>query len=511
MTYRDPGSISSISEGYIYTYFASSNGGIYRFHNNGNFFDHPISMAQGLKSQTIHAVHFDKNTGILWAGLPEIIQYTYTREGQWNQISFSDLGLSSQDRINAIGSSPDYLWVKAKVIYLKLDRSSGILLGQYPFPDEGNIQWSSEYKDIIKPSENLWINYSVMSNWMWTGQYFIDPYGRNVDITTFYLGKNNDIWLGGSDGTLFLGDHNMEVLFPYAIGPLSSNFSTISKFEDEIWLAGPNRFNTSGVTRMFFKTLEFDHYESDITINMYPMNINDILNLGDNIFFAGDDGLQLYDKDDDYWRFLGAERGIPIGKINTLAKDNSHLWLGGINGLARLNLKKYRNEPSGIEDIFDFQNIQKLFLTHGDLWIATWNNLYIFDTENPELKTFKDKGYFTLGGPFTGFNEIVFNDGYLYIASNQGILSFDYDTENWTKIIDANVYAGKTIESMAISGKYCFLGFRNKLIRIDILDKYQKEYDFPFLGTVKDLYISGQYIYLATTEGLTKFKWTVDR
>jgi len=511
VVYRDPGKITSISEGYSYTYFGSSNGGIYRYHQNGQYFDDPITMAQGLESYTVYAVHFDQNTGILWAGLPEMLQYTYTRDGNWSTISFSDLGLSFNDRIKAIGASANYLWIKAKAIYIKCDHSTGTVLGMFPFPDEGNIQWGSEYGINIKHAEKIFMDYSVMSGWMLTGQYFIDSHGRNVSITSYYLGQYNDFWVGGSDGTIFHGEPNMEVFFPYSIGPLGSNFSTLDKMDKEMWLGGLNHMNTGGITRLLTQSLEFDHFESDITINMHPMDINDILNLDDEVWFAGNQGIQLYDKDDNYWRYLGEERGIPSGNLVTLASNKTHIWVGGPNGLSRLSRKTRREDPSGIEDIFKFQNVRQLLFVDEDLWITTPNELIIFNTISPELRSFRKKGTFSLDGPFIGFRQICFDDNYLYVSTNQGILSYDYENGTWTKIIDASVYGGRTIQSMAISGEKCFLGFYDELLRIDMNNSFQKKYDFPFMGMVKDLYISGRVIWLATTEGLIKFKWSVDR
>ncbi len=511
VAYRDPGSITSISEGYSYTYFGSSNGGIYRFQHNGNYFDEPITTAQGLGSNAIHAVHFDKNTGILWTGFRQAVEYTYTREGNWNHLSFFDLGLSSKDRIIAIGSSPNYVWIKAKAIYLKCDHSTGSVLGMYPFPDEGDIEWSSSLGESIRHVEKVFSTYTVMSGWMLTGDQFIDPFGRNVGITTFYLGQYGDFWAGGSDGTIFHGEPNMEVFFPIAVGPLGSTFYALEENGNQFWIGGQNDQNTGGITFMDVKANEYVHFESDITINMTPMNIYDVETVGDDVWFAGEQGLQLYDKDDNYWRFIGEDRGLPSGALVTLDADKTHLWVGGPNGLSRLSLKTRREDPIGIEDIFLYQNVRALLFVDEDLWIATPKGLFVFNTKSPELRSFKEKGTFRLDGPFIGFRHLFFDDNFLYATSNQGVLSLDYENRQWTKVIDASAYRGKTIQSMAIKGDKCFLGFDDALMRFDIGTGFIKEYDFPFMGTVKDIYISNRLLWLATTEGLVKFKWIVDR
>ena len=141
--YRGAGAITSITEGYSYAYVGTATGGIHRFSLFGNDFSEPVTVAQGLKSNAVTAVHFDHQTGIIWTATPDHIQYSYTREGDWRSIPLLETGLSRFDRIQRIGSSKNYIWLQGKSIYVKLDHSSGIVAGIFPFPDEIQIQWSS--------------------------------------------------------------------------------------------------------------------------------------------------------------------------------------------------------------------------------------------------------------------------------------------------------------------------------------------------------------------------------
>ena len=137
--YRASGAINSISEGYSFVYIGTDEGGIYRYHLYSNDFNDPITTAQGLRSNTVTGVHFDHNTGIIWAAVPGYIQYSYTREGDWRNIALSELGLHRTDVIRRLGSSDNYVWAQANSIFVKMDRSSGVLAGLYPIPDELNI------------------------------------------------------------------------------------------------------------------------------------------------------------------------------------------------------------------------------------------------------------------------------------------------------------------------------------------------------------------------------------
>ena len=137
--YRGAGSITSITEGYTFAYIGTESGGLKRFNLFGNDFDDPITTAQGLKDNHIAATHFDMETGLIWVASPNHLQYSFSREGDWYANELQNLGLSRNDRINRIGSTTNYVWLQARSSYVKLDHSSGILVGIYPTPDELDI------------------------------------------------------------------------------------------------------------------------------------------------------------------------------------------------------------------------------------------------------------------------------------------------------------------------------------------------------------------------------------
>ena len=78
LLFKESGKINSLSEGFEYLYIATSTGGISRYSLYSNQYDFPITTAQGLSSNNVNSVHFDHNTGIVWASSPGIIQYSYT-------------------------------------------------------------------------------------------------------------------------------------------------------------------------------------------------------------------------------------------------------------------------------------------------------------------------------------------------------------------------------------------------------------------------------------------------
>ena len=233
--YRGPGVITSLSEGYSNLYIGTNLGGIFRFNLFSNNFLDPITVAQGLKNNDVSAVYFDHTTGILWAATRDHLEFSYTREGDWNSIAIQDIGLSRFDKIRRIGSSKNYIWVQGNSVSVKLEHSSGTVVGIFPYPDEMKITWSSGNYQLDRSLDDILSSYSIMSGWYMSGNQLIDPIGRNVNITTALRGRHGDIWVGSDNGTLLHGKSISEVFYPITIGPYGKDTGGLMIFDNYLW------------------------------------------------------------------------------------------------------------------------------------------------------------------------------------------------------------------------------------------------------------------------------------
>ena len=95
--------------------------------------------------------------------------------------------------IEQIGSSNNYLWILAGSSYLKLDRTSGVFLGSFAFPDEMEVEWSSGPIKYSNSADDILMDYTVMDGWLLNLNSFISPKGKNVYISTIYSSDNKTI------------------------------------------------------------------------------------------------------------------------------------------------------------------------------------------------------------------------------------------------------------------------------------------------------------------------------
>lgn len=506
--YRGAGSITSITEGYSYAYVGTATGGIHRFSLFGNDFSEPVTVAQGLKNNAVTAVHFDHQTGIIWTATPDHIQYSYTREGDWRSIPLLETGLSRFDRIQRIGSSKNYIWLQGKSIYVKLDHSSGIVAGIFPFPDEIKIQWSSGPYGDDRSLEEILMNYSIMSGWMLTGDHLIDPLGRTVDIITGLAGRHGDVWIGCSDGTLLQGKSVSEIFYPISTGSFGVDVGGMTLTDEFLWLGGLDYVSGKGVSWLNLYSGESYTFEFDAVVNMSPTPIYSIWYSDQTIWAGGHKLALVYDKGDNYWRTLGVERGVPDGKVWDIVGDSSHVWMASSNGIRRLNQDSWREEPLGFEYLFQGIPVYDLDQTDGTVWIGSRSGLFIFNQVQPQLRNASELGRKEFAGTMYGVKAVKEFEGSIYACCDLGIVKFDLSEMVWELLFPAAYYHSKIVHAMAVNRKHIFLGTEEGLVRINKKTGFIREYFFPFIGQVNKLELKKNIIWMGTTNGLLKFKWT---
>ena len=510
LLFKEPGRINSLSEGFEFLYVGTSHGGIYRYNLYSNQYDFPITSAQGLKNNNINSVHFDQNTGILWVSSTDALQYSYTREGDWRYIDFIDIGLRNNDKISQIGNSENYVWAKANAVYVKLDKSSGILAGIYPRPDEVNISWSStnyyEQTDIA----TIMNNYALMSGWMASGSKLIDGYGRYIDITSGLIGNHNDVWIGTSDGTLFQGDKTMEAIFPTEFGIRGSNINALFHNEDNLWIGSKGYDISRGVTRLNTRNFRTDHYDFDVTVNMNLTEVHSFYDFENTLWVGGNSVVLVFDKPDNFWRTLGEDRGIPNSDITSMVGDSNYVWIGSYYGIRQIDRKSRREEPMGFEYLFHNHPVNDLVLNEFGVWIASRTGIYLYDKSNPQIMNALSIGDSYLDFPVSRVTSIFQENELLYFATNIGVVSFNTKEKFWDMVIPASNYKGLDVSDLLVMGKFCFIATDQGMFRINLKSKRIREYSFDFIGSVNSIENIGKYVWMGTSEGLIRFKWRKD-
>ena len=512
--YRKPGTIRSFAEGFSYIYIGTESAGIYRYSIYGDRFEAPITRAQGLASNEIIAIHFDKRTGTLWAATDESLDYTYTREGNWSSNKLDSYNLLSGVKIEQLGSSENYLWALAGTLYLKLDRVSGIFLGSMPFPDEMEINWSSGPIRYAEGINDLLMEYSVMDGWLLNLDTFISPFGKTVRATTIYKGSTNALWVGTDSGIIFQGDPYMKSFYPLTYGLANTDVQAMT-YEFPSWVGGRTYPGDPGaVTLADPERGYFTWFEGETAINVDQLEVFGNCIVGNEVWFGGQNAIYVYNQKDDFWRTLDAARGLPVGRIKALEPDTHFVWVASAYEIEKINIKTKRSEASVLSSSLQNNFIHDIALINSKLWVSTEYMLFCYDIDSETLLPFKYVGnvdaIIDRIEPMTKIFALHADETKLYVGTNQGIIAYNIVNSSWELIVEPTIYNNDFVRELNVYKKQLFIITERGLIRLHMEKQFQRQYNYPFIGNVNDLYVTRDRLWLATDNGLIQFSWKKD-
>ena len=512
--FRKPGAIRSFTEGFSYIYIGTESAGIYRYSIYGHRFEVPITRAQGLSSNEITAIHFDKRTGTLWAATDESLDYTYTREGNWSSKRLDNYNLLSGVKIEQLGSSKNYLWALAGTLYLKLDRLSGIFLGSMPFPDEMEINWSSGPIRYAEGVDDLLMEYTVMDGWLLNLDTFISPFGKTVRATTIYKGSTNALWVGSDSGIIFQGDPYLKSFYPLTYGLANTDVQAMT-YEFPSWLGGRTYPGDPGaVTLVDPERGYFTWFEGETAINVDQLEVFGNCSVENEVWFGGQNAIYVYNQKDDFWRTLDATRGLPIGRIKALEPDTHFVWVASAYEIKKINIKTKRSEASTLSGSLQNNFIHDIALINNKLWVSTEYMLLCYDIDSETLLPFRHVGNVDAINdrlePMTRFFALHADETKLYAGTNQGIIAYNNVNSSWEVIAEPTIYNNDFVKELNVYKKQLFIITERGLTRMHMKKQFQRQYNYPFIGIVNDLYVTRDRLWLATDNGLIQFSWKKD-
>ena len=512
--FRKPGAIRSFTEGFSYIYIGTESAGIYRYSIYGHRFEVPITRAQGLSSNEITAIHFDKRTGTLWAATDESLDYTYTREGNWSSKRLDNYNLLSGVKIEQLGSSKNYLWALAGTLYLKLDRVSGIFLGSMPFPDEMEINWSSGPIRYAEGVDDLLMEYTVMDGWLLNLDTFISPFGKTVRATTIYKGSTNALWVGSDSGIIFQGDPYLKSFYPLTYGLANTDVQAMT-YEFPSWLGGRTHPGDPGaVTLVDPERGYFTWFEGETAINVDQLEVFGNCSVENEVWFGGQNAIYVYNQKDDFWRTLDAARGLPIGRIKALEPDTHFVWVASAYEIEKINIKTKRSEASTLSGSLQNNFIHDIALINNKLWVSTEYMLLCYDIYSETLLPFRHVGNIDAINdrlePMTRFFALHADETKLYAGTNQGIIAYNNVNSSWEVIAEPTIYNNDFVKELNVYKKQLFIITERGLTRMHMKKQFQRQYNYPFIGIVNDLYVTRDRLWLATDNGLIQFSWKKD-
>ena len=493
------GSINSISEGYQYIFFATNGNGILRFNKFSRKFDQSLYLGQGIKSKKIKHVYFDKYTGILWSAGDKSLEFTSSREGNWNQVNYDRLSIKSYNDIQDLGSSSNYLWVRTLSSYLKLDHVSGTFLGLFPYPDEQVFWGDFNYRNNLIVKDFEFEDFFVENGWLLTNQGASDQNGTFSKYISFLETESEFSWIGLSNGYILALDNFSKTVSPVSKGTEFTIPFTMS-FNDKLWVAG---IGNSNYNALYVINKDFNEERNFKNSNYSNFSYSDIYSskaFSEEVWLGSEGSVIIYNQRKDFFRTLGYDKGIPVERVEFIESLDNKVYIGSRNDLIVIDKSSKKIIDSQISDLIKKNNlfIDDLKVIGNIIFLISSGKVYQFNSN--EQININQYNNFSLDQfkPYAVYG----NNNSKYFVSERGIVNNINE-----KVIPSSLYFNYRVSDIVLADNYMYIGTTGGLAIYDIKEnQLHNFFDFTFLKNIFDMEQINEFLVLLTSSGLVKLK-----
>jgi len=464
-----------------------------------------VSRAQILEGQAVTWANFDyvravasSLNKVYFATTGGIIVYDKTRDA-WDEPLTGTDGL--------MGEIPTDLWVDqfGQKLYARTDLGlyefNTFLARWYPINELPQID-----NDTRKVSPPDFLIPQFDANYMGDGR-FLDVQGRSFNITTMTRDNSGRLWTGtwGFGPAVADDVSGLTKLLPY--GLLQSNVNTILPDDSLLWLSGTISGGTrTGLTAFAPEENEFFYVESGLRQGLPARDVYCMEADPNSLYVGTPDGLYVIDRgNQQVRRRIGHRQGLADDIVVSLKRFGDSLFVGTANGLNLISLNG-DTVYSVFSETFAGQTVYDLDRVDSTIWIAATSGAYRYIPSRDRLFQYKDPDLVL----FSAVYNIEHYGDALYLASDAGVVRLDLNTGASTPFrepgFNRNGRALAVNESIIATAS-------NRGLTIIFFDRrkpHSRDFDTNdglASNEVYSLLLDGDYLWVGTDEGVTRFWW----
>ena len=339
--------------------------------------------------------------------------------------------------------------------------------------------------------------------------YIEDQYFRRFQITAWLDDNFSSIFFGTWGlGTGQVNDQSFDAVF-LPCGLLQKRTDAIYMDGDSLWLAGnagdrpPQYANARlGVTLFDINAGIFTHFEPRYLDGFGSEVIYDIAGDNKNVYFAGRQGLTVLVRNENRFFTLGRGSGLPETETTALAVGTDSVWVGTTRGLALYTPSVDTIVTVG-RQLLGSLFITDLELVSGRLIIGTSRGAYYIDLTSKKIGRLKDPD-----GQLRGVvHHVCASRDELFVSTDWGLSQVNLKTE---KARPVPYLSTRPVYAAAANDKYIAAAVDDGLMLIERgVDKQRlfTEDDGLLSVNINALVPDGDYLWIGSEEGLTRFKW----
>lgn len=365
------------------------------------------------------------------------------------------------------------------------------------------------YRDS-RPTPPLPQLYPPFGYTMYAQGYIEDNYFRDYDITAWLGDDFRDIFIGTWGlGAAKADDRDYTTTFlPY--GLLQKATDAIYIEGDSIWVAGNPGDQLAnypdmryGVTLFERADQTFTYFEPRFIDGFDSQAIYDIKGDEKNIYFAGEQGLTILDRKSQQFSTISVNAGLPDIDATAIAVAPDSIWVGTANGLALYFPSVDTIRVVGSR-VLGGRFITDLEIADGRLIIGTDRGAFYIDLVRQKIGRLRDPD----GSLGSSIRHIAVNGNEVLISSELGVTLIDVKTQKASAVPHTAVVGG--VYAAAANDRFIAAATEDGLMMIERDTGKQRLFtmDDGLLSiNISALIPDGEYLWIGSEEGLTRFSW----
>lgn len=455
VSFTDTRYMRSIAVGFDYIYFGTTEG-ILVYDMGFNVWKAPITRSDGLEDQDINMIASEPDDSRLYVNTPSGSFMYETTFQEWSRIDAFPIHLMD-DNINLI----------------------------------------SDFQKYIPP-----MGYHALSPNTLEG-----PNLRDFPVVTAAEDQENDIWIG----TWGLGAGKIENygidLELYSFGPYTSNCHTMYRDGPLFYFGGRNDVGAENALTIWnLEDSTWTYFEAQYDNSFSSDEVNDIIRAGDYMFLATDFGLVRMDPGGGNFRSYTQPGSFQTDLVLSLEYYNGDLFIGTNQGIYVMDVKTDSISYMG-GGVAGAASILDILAYKSDLWIGSSYGAIRYD-----FTTNRFYRYSSAGGALLSVTYDIEpdpKDG-LWFATEDAVVWMS-DKFNEKLRIDVNTELDSYHPYRLVVGeRWVFIATDYGVYRYDRMQQDFVHYtmeDGLIDNSVYDMFMEGNYIWMATAGGITRFFW----
>jgi len=392
----------------------------------------------------------------------------------------------------------DRLYVAANGAYYEYDMTLEAWYVISEIPEQNSLTRHIAPPDHILPPPGY--NYSADGE-------VIDPWGRYFAVSDVLDDGTGYLWLGTWGLGAAAADASSRFMEMLGFGLIQSEVGTIYDDNGKLWLGGPvgNQPRT-GLTAFDPDEQTFHYIETGVDAEFPLVDIHCIDGDSASLYVGTSEGVYVINRSDErVQRRILKRHGLISDYILSLEVTDRAVYIGTEEGLAVL---VDRSDSLGLirPNQFDGQRIWAIEEVDGQIWIGSGKGAFRYTPGSGRLQRFSDPEQVLFGDVY----DIERWENTLWFVSDAGLVALDLKTaesrsfhEPLQRILPRALAVNDTIAAVASDKGLTILFHANaKTFTRDFTTD-----DGLASNNVYALLMDGDYIWVGTDRGITRFLW----